>query len=284
MAAEPVWSSLGPQAGDSATSAKPSSQVVGIDVASPPQLHVLCYSLTAMALAVEGGATSVMADFRKLNDLPAAVRMARRHSVEIFLATPRIHRPGENNVLERLADFQADGLLVRNLAGLAFCRERGVPAVADFSLNAANPLSVAWLHAGGAQRVTASYDLSRQQLIDLAAAVPPEWLEVVIYRHTPLFHTGYCIFCRWLSPGHDRTDCGSPCREHDVRLRDRLGVEHPLLTDSQCRNTLFHAKAENLVPSVRELSTRGIRHFRLELLGKEDFRELPRVMAAVRSK
>ena len=284
IAAEVVWSSLGERCGDSATTAKPASQAGGAGLASPRQLHVLCYSMEGLATAVEGGAASVMVDLRKQSDYGAAVRMARRHAVEILMATPRIHRPGENSVFERLAEVEPDGLLVRNLAGLAFCRERGLPAVADFSLNAANPLSVAWLRAGGARRVTASYDLNRQQLLDLATAAAAEWLEVVIYRHTPLFHSGYCLVCARLSPGHNRADCGSPCREHNLCLRDRLGVEHPLMTDSQCRNTLFHAEAENLVQSVPALAARGIRHFRLELLDREDFRELPRVLAAVRSR
>jgi putative protease len=283
MAAEAVLPRLRAQVCDSATSAKSTNQAEGMVVASRPQLHVLCYSMEALAAAVQGGASSVIVDFRTLSDCGQAVRTARRHAVAILLATPRIHRPGENSVLERLAAFEPDGLLVRNLAGLAFCRARGLPAVADFSLNAANPLSVAWLRAAGARRVTASYDLNRQQVLELAMAVPPEWLEVVIYRHTPLFHSSYCLFCALLSPGHNRADCGSPCREHDVRLRDRLGVEHPLMTDSQCRNTLFHAEAESLVASVPKLTARGIRHFRLESLGKEDFRELPRVLAAVRT-
>ena len=33
-------------------------------------------------------------------------------------------------------------MLVRNAGGIRFCSEHGVPFVADFSLNAANPLTV----------------------------------------------------------------------------------------------------------------------------------------------
>ena len=114
---------------------------------------------------------------------------------EILLATPRIHKPGESEVFERLARVRPDGVLARNLAGLAFFRRIGLPTVADFSLNAANDLTVQWLHAQGAERVTAAYDLNRHRLLDLASAVPPEWLEVVVHRHTPMFHSEYCLFC-----------------------------------------------------------------------------------------
>ena len=125
--------------------------------------------------------------------------------------------------------------------------------------------------------MTAAYDLSGRQLLDLAAAVPSQSLEVVVHRHTPMFHTEYCLFCRMLSQGRNRTDCGRPCRRHTVRLRDRIGVEHPLIADSQCRNTLLHAEAESLLEIMPGLCDRGIRHFRVELLletGKDEIADL----------
>ncbi len=218
--------------------------------------------------------------------------------------------PNESAIFEQLAEQKPDGILVRNLAGLAFCRRKGLPAVADFSLNAANDLSVEWLHAQGARRVTAAYDLNRQRLLDLcgspitacgegaaaladgsrlndaagttAPQVPAEWLEVVVHRHTPMFHSEYCLFCGMLSSGKNRADCGRPCDRHEVRLRDRLGVEHRLLPDSQCRNTLFHAEAESLLEIVPSLQQRGVRHFRVELLDESSAEEVRRVLTAYR--
>ena len=233
--------------------------------------------------AVECGVSSVMVDFRNLSECGEAVRMARRHAVEILLATPRIHRPGEYGVLERLAELEPDGLLVRNLAGLAFCRQRGLPAVADFSLNAANELSVAWLHAGGAQRVTAAYDLSRRQLLDLAAAVPPEWLEVVVHRHTPMFHSELLPLLRAALAG---TQSG--------RLRPAV----PRTRGAAARSAGRRASVGDRQPMPQHVVPRrgresrveqcpawcaGIRHFRLELLAGKDLKELPRLRAALRS-
>ena len=153
-----------------------------------------------------------------------------------------------------------------------------MPAVADFSLMAVNELTVQWLHQQGAERVTAAYDLNPQRLLDLAARVPPEWLEVVIHRHTPLFHTAHCLFCWSLSRGKNRNDCGRPCQRHDLRLRDRLGVEHPLLVDAQCDNTLFHAEAESLAPIMSDLRHCGVRHFRIELLDEHTLAEVRRTL------
>ena len=145
----------------------------------------------------------------------------------VFLATPRIEKPGEANLFRYLTKQGADGLLVRNAGGLYFCADAGVPFVADFSLNAANELTVELLKARGALRVTASYDLSVDQLDDLLAAVPPDWLEVVIHQQIPMFHMEHCVFCAFLSPGTDKTNCGRPCDHHDVKLRDRVGDGAP---------------------------------------------------------
>jgi putative protease len=241
---------------------------------------ILCRSIQQLAAAMQCGASSIIGDFRDPADCGEAVRIARAGGAKIILAAPRIHKPGENGILRQLAECQPDGMLVRNLAGLAFCRERGLSAIADFSLNAANELTVAWLHAQGAERVALSYDLSGRQLLDLAAAVPAEWIEVVVQRHTPLFHSAHCLFCALLTPGRDQTDCGRPCRRQDVRLRDRRGVEHPLLADSQCRNTLFHAEAQSAAEWMPPLLDRGVRHFRVELLAETSLAEVRRVLSS----
>ena len=60
--------------------------------------------------------------------------------------------------------------------------------------------------------------------------------------------------------------CSFACMKHDVRLRDRMGVEHRLRSDACCRNTLYHARPQNLIDHVPELLRRGVRHFRIELL------------------
>jgi putative protease len=156
--------------------------------------------------------------------------------------------------------------------------------VADMSLNAVNPWTVAWLGELGARRVTAAYDSDRQRLIELADAAPWAELEVVVFQHIPLFHTEHCIFdtevggrrneapARLTPEEEDRqaqrrtAPCSFACMKHAVRLRDRLGVEHPLQSDACCRNTLYHAQPQNLIDYVPELRRRGVRHFRIELL------------------
>jgi U32 family peptidase len=155
---------------------------------------------------------------------------------------------------------------VRNLAGMAFCGTNGIAFACDFSLNAANQWTIGYLMNQGAERVTVSYDLNRDQLLDLVAAVPPEWLEVVIHQHMPMFHMEHCVFCAVLSPGTNKTNCGRPCDVHAVKLRDRVGMEHVLHADVGCRNTLFNAVPQSAAEVGPMLVSRGARNFRVELL------------------
>jgi putative protease len=238
------------------------------ETTSTTSLSALCRTVEQAVSAVVSGADLVYLDFADIKAYKHALGTIREHSasVPVFLATPRIQKPREAPIFRFLAMQGAAGLLVRNAGGLEYCGKRDVPFVADFSMNAANELAVAWLLAKGAKRVTASYDLSFDQLDDLIGGVPPASLEVVIHQHMPMFHMEHCVFCAFLSPGTDKTNCGRPCDHHDVRLRDRVGMDHPLTADVGCRNTLFNAVPQTAAEYLPRLLARGIRHLRVEFL------------------
>ena len=176
---------------------------------------------------------------------------------------------------------EPDAVLVRNWAGLVFFRAAGLPVIGDFALNVANELAADFFLAAGCRRVTASYDLNREQLLGLAAAADPGRLEVVVHQRMPLFHMEHCVFCAVLSPGTDKTNCGRPCDDHVVQLRDRIGVAHPLTADVGCRNTLWNAVPQSAAEAVPALLARGVRHFRVEVLD-ESPADVGRIVRAYR--
>lgn len=235
-----------------------------------PSLAVLVRSLEqlrALQDMGDGPIASVIADLEHPKDLKEAVAIGRGCWPDgIWLAGPRITRPGERWMLEPLLKAKADGYLVRNADQLELLTGQA-PCAGDFTLNVANPLSLLWfLETWGLDRVTASCDLNLSQLLDLVQASPPERIEVVLHQHMPLFHMEHCLFCSFLSEGHDHTDCGRPCEQHTVMLRDRSGVEHPLKADLGCRNTLFNGKPQTGVEALSALRHAGIHRYRLDLL------------------
>jgi putative protease len=141
--------------------------------------------------------------------------------------------------------------------------------VGDYSFNIANRLAADYFkNQFGLERVTSSYDLNFAQLEALLQAAPPEWFEVTIHQHLPMFHMEHCIFCAFLSKGTDYTNCGRPCDRHDLKLRDRVGAEHPVKADVGCRNTVFNALAQTGAEYVACMQALGVRHFRLEFVNE----------------
>ena len=78
----------------------------------------------------------------------------------------------------------------------------------------------------------------------------------------------HCVFCAFLSSGTDYTNCGRPCDKHDVRLRDRVGMEHPLKADVGCRNTVFNALAQTGAEYVERMLSLDVGNFRVEFLNE----------------
>ena len=233
----------------------------------PPALHVLVRSLQQLQALRGLPIASVIAELEQPRELREAVAMGRGcWGGGVWLAGARITRPDEAWSLEPLIKAAPDGYLVRNADHL----ERFTPlapCIGDFSLNVANPLTAGWfLEHWGLRRLTASYDLALPQLLQLVAGCPAGSLEITVHQHMPLFHMEHCLFCAFLSDGHDHTDCGRPCEQHTVVLRDRSGAEHPLRADLGCRNTLFNGRAQTAAEALPQLQRAGVRHLRVELL------------------
>jgi putative protease len=94
-----------------------------------------------------------------------------------------------------------------------------------------------------------------------------------------MFHMEHCVFAAFMSGGKTFLDCGRPCEKHSVKLRDRVGMEHPLKADVGCRNTLFNAVAQTGATYFDSLMHAGLRHYRVELL-EESRDEAARIIAA----
>lgn len=264
-------SQIGGQPADRAASSLPASP--------DPELIVLVRNLEQLRAVLPLQLSTVYCEFEDPRAYTQAVQVVRQADYSpsipaIFVAPPRITKPNENWILEQVRRCQADGYLVRNYDQLQFFQATFTDSetirprcIGDFSLNVANPLTASYLMQNfGLERLTASYDLNIQQLEDLLRSAPPDWFEITIHQHMPMFHMEHCVFCAFLSAGTDYTNCGRPCEQYDVKLRDRVGTEHILKADAGCRNTVFNGTAQTGAEAVKRLLELGQRRFRLEFV------------------
>jgi putative protease len=240
-----------------------------------PHLSVLCRNFEQLDAAIQCGVETVYCDFEDPRRYKEAVEEFRSAISDpqstILLATPRILKPGETGYLKLIEKAAPDGLLLRNLAALEYYKHRSdFKKAGDFSLNVANAITARLLmeHAG-LEYLTVSYDLNISQVMDLLKSAPPEWFELTLHQHMPMFHMEHCVFCVFLSEGTTYKDCGRPCEKHVVHLRDRVGQLHRLQADVGCRNTLFNGKAQTGARFHENLRTAGLRRFRVELLDED---------------
>lgn len=240
-----------------------------------PSLSVLCRDLDQVHAAIECAVETIYCDFEDPRRYKQAVvdftSQISNPDSSIILATPRILKPGEQGYLKLIERAEPHGLLLRNLAALEYVKNRtDLIKVADFSLNVANPITASLLmeHAR-LDWLTISYDLNIGQALDLLRVAPPQWFELTLHQHMPMFHMEHCVFCVFLSKGTSYKDCGRPCEKHVVHLRDRVGQLHRLQADVGCRNTLFNGRAQTGARYIEALRETGLRRFRVELLDED---------------
>jgi len=236
---------------------------------APPGLFVLCRTLAQAEAAIDAGAAGVYLDFLELTGTGAAFRALKdRGAPFVGVAPPRIRKPGEDKIDRYLASLDPDAVLVRGLGAL---HEGGAATgralrVGDFSLNVTNPITARTVLARGLAAFTPSFDLDAEQLVRLVSGDLAPVAEIVVHHPMPLFHMEHCVIAHALSDGADHRTCGRPCERHQLSLRDRAGMEHPVEADVGCRNTVFHQKPQSAAELVPGLLTAGVRRFRVELV------------------
>ena len=236
------------------------------------ELSVLCRSMEQIESALEAGVSEIYVDFEDIRRGKEGVALVRsQKGARIHLATPRIQKSGEAGFFKVVERAEPDGVLIRNLGGVAHFKDRDdIYKTGDFSLNCANPLTAKILREeGGLDHLLVSYDLNIQQVMDLLLAAPTDWFELTLHQHMPMFHMEHCVFCTFMSEGTSIRDCGKPCEKHHVQLRDRVGQLHTLKADVGCRNTLFNGKAQTGARFYQQLRGTGLRRFRIDFLDED---------------
>jgi U32 family peptidase len=231
------------------------------------KLHVLVRMPEQLESAIATNPESITLDYLELYGLKPSVEKVKAADIRCRVASPRILKPTEQNVLKFLLSLECD-IVVRS-GGLLYDLQQ-LPnkpnLIGDFSLNAANVLAAQMFLEMGLSAITPTHDLNAQQIADLTKHVDARRLEVIAYQHLPVFHTEHCVFCRFLSTGTDYTNCGHPCEKHRVALRDKQGRLHPVMADVGCRNTVFGAEAQTGAKHLETWLKAGLRDVRLEFV------------------
>ncbi len=218
--------------------------------------------------AASAGATEVVLDLFLRHPTPPVSRVRalleelQLQGVVLRLRTPTIVRPEDRKRLNKWLELGLP-ILTGHLGLLAELSAAGVDVVGDYALNVFNPHTADILFSLGARRLTASVELTTQEIGALVEPWSGQRFDVFAWGRPEGMTIEHCV----LSAAFDRepTTCRDLCvQKHvDVTLTDPTGYAFPVATDSDCRNRLLHSRPIDASEFVPELWQSGVRGYQL---------------------
>lgn len=208
----------------------------------------------------------------------------RKRGIEVFAQLPAITRGGFDKMmgarLKDIAETSLDGVLLGNLGSLEFLGDAGdLKIMGDYSLNVFNSHSQRELLALGIKGLTLSLELNLGQVEGLER-LPGVEREAVVYGRLPLMNSEYCPVGS-VAGGFDAgRQCSEACKRGEYKLKDRKGMEFPVLCNRMdCRSTILNSNVLFVPESVGRLKKAGVDRIRLNLFdeGPAEIEQLTRL-------
>ncbi len=225
------------------------------------------YELENATAAADAGATAVVFDPFLRHPAPPRARVKALaealavRGVGLRLRTPTIVRPEEREALQKWLDL---GLPIQSghLGLVAELAAEGRNVTADYAANVMNGHTAAEVFRLGARRLTASVELTTDEIAQLVAPWRGLGFEVFLYGRPEGMTLEHCV----LSAAFDRqpATCRDLCvqKHRNVHLTDPTGYAFPVATDAACRNRLLHSRPVEGSEFLPRLWGAGIRAYR----------------------
>ncbi len=206
--------------------------------------------------------------FNSLLSKKASEILSNLKSKEVYLYIPSITRGNYDKLIEtRLSEFidlGIDGLLVGNIGHLNKDKYPSqLNIMGDYSLNCFNSSSLKQLAQLGVNGVTLSFELTLNQIRNLAH-IQDFTKEAVVYGRLPLMTSEYCPVGSIAGGFDSKTKCSSACEKGIYYLKDRIGAQFPVMCDRlDCRSTVFNSNVLLLEENIGKIKEAGVDIIRL---------------------
>ena len=155
-----------------------------------------------------------------------------------------------SEMLTHAAQKGATHALVGNYGHLELVRHAGLIPIGDYRLNLCNNESVACAEKYGIESMVLSPELTLPQIRDIGGDT-----SVIVYGRIPLMTLEKCVI-------REISDC-KQCAKDSVLLRDRRGVEFPVLREWEHRNIVYNSLPTGMSDREEQLCRAAVtaRHF-----------------------
>jgi putative protease len=250
------------------------AEAVRVEPSVPSPVAPAAYTLTAEVFdlddaraAARAGVTEVVVDPFLRHPSPPRSRVQALADelaalgVSLRVRTPSVVRPEERRSLQPWLDLGLP-LLSGHLGLVAQLGAQGRDVVADYAVNCFNAHTAREYFGLGARRITASVELTADEIAQLVAPFGGAGFEVFLFGRPEGMNLEHCV----LSAAFDRepTTCRDLCvqKHTNVELTDPTGYRFPVATDSACRNRLLHSRPVDGSAYVPRLWRAGLRSYR----------------------
>ncbi len=224
------------------------------------------------------------------NNAQKVIDACRACGQEVYAWIPPVVRSNwkrliENN-LGRLEGMGLDGVLTGNPGGIELIKKHSSLKVAgDYSLNVFNSMTLWELYNLGCSSVMLSHESTLQQMEGFRDVKGLE-REVLVYGRIPLMISEHCPVGSIAGNTGPAPICTGECLKGDYRLRDRMGMEFPVMCDTtDCISTIFNSNVLFVPKVLNKIKAAGIAYARLNIIdeGPQRVRELTELFRAAAS-
>jgi putative protease len=207
---------------------------------------------------------SFFLDKRRLTDL----EQVRERGCEVFLWLPSITRGNYDRLIESrlydIARWGLDGLLIGNASHIRLASELpGLKVFADHTLNLFNSFSMKEIAELNLKGATLSLELTLEQM-NRIRYIPAIEAEAVVYGRLPVMTSEYCPAGSMAGGFNDSSKCSGVCGRKAFTLKDRKGMEFPVLCDKiDCRSVILNSNVLFNIDDITRIGRSGVHSLRL---------------------
>lgn len=202
-------------------------------------------------------------------ETPELIEKMVNKGIRIFAWLPPVTRGNYDKMIsstqDRLPSIGLSGFIVGNLGSLHVPADKGLGIFGDYNLNVFNSFSIQAFGNLGFKGVTISPELDIERIEKLEMPVNMD-VEAVVYGRLTLMTSEYCPVGALEGGFTSGKHCKGTYCSGDYRLRDRKGVEFPVLTDPiDCRSTVLNSTVLFVPELQSRLNNAGVNIMRLNM-------------------
>ncbi len=196
--------------------------------------------------------------------------MCKNIEAQIFLWLPSITKGNYDKLivsrLNKLAETGINGIMVGNLGSINYFKDfKNFILTGDYSLNVFNSFTLDELKDMGLNGAAISLELTLGQIKAMEAPAHFQ-KEAVVYGRIPLMTSEYCPVGSVTGGFSSAPECGMPCKSGNYKLKDRKGIEFPVVCDNiDCRSTILNSNLLFLADNTKRYDFSNIDYIRLNI-------------------